>query len=46
MEARSMTVLTTILIVLGLANWFYNKKLLVPVYEKKYETLKNKVKDL
>ena len=46
MEARSMTVLTTILIVFGLANWFYKKKLLLPVQEKEYEYIKNKVKDL
>jgi hypothetical protein len=46
MEARSMTVLTTILIIFGLANWFYNKNLLLPVYKKEYEYIKNKVKDL
>lgn len=45
-ETRSITVLSMMLVIFGIANWFYNKKLLGPVYEKKYETLKNKVKDL
>jgi len=45
-EIKSMTVLTTILIVFGIANWFYNKNLLLPVYKKEYEYIKNKVKDL
>lgn len=40
-EVKSMTVLTTILTVFGIANWFYNKNLLLPVYKKKYEYIKN-----
>jgi len=46
MEMKSMTVLTAMLIVFGIANWFYNKNLLLPEYKKDYEILKNKVKDL
>jgi uncharacterized protein YxeA len=46
MEAKSMIVLTTMLTAFGLAGWFYNKKLLVPVYEKRYENVKSKLKDL
>jgi len=45
-ETRSITVLSMMLVIFGIANWFYNKKLLGPVYENKYETLKNKVKNL
>jgi hypothetical protein len=45
-EVKSMTVLTTILIVFGIANWFYTKNLLLPVHQKEYEYIKNKVKDL
>jgi len=41
MEVKSMTVLTTMLIVFGIANWFYNKKLLLPVYEKEFSKVKN-----
>ena len=41
MEAKSMSVLTTILVIFGLANWFYTKKLLVPVYENRFDKLKN-----
>jgi len=45
-ETKSMVVLTTILILIGTANFFYNKKLLPSVYQKKYEKIKNKMKDL
>ena len=45
-ESKSMIVLTTMLTAFGIAGWFYNKKLLVPVYEKRYENVKNKLKDL
>jgi len=40
MEVKSMTVLTTMLIIIGIADWFYTKKLLLPVYENEFGKLK------
>ena len=43
MEVKSMTVLTTMLIIIVIADWFYTKKLLLPVYEKEFGKLKKKL---
>jgi hypothetical protein len=46
MEAKSMTVLTTILVIMGVAGIFYTKNMLPPVYQKIGSRVAQKVKDL
>jgi hypothetical protein len=46
MEAKSMTVLTTILVIMGIAGFFYTKNMLPPTYQKIGSRVVEKVKDL
>ena len=46
MEAKSMTVLTTILVIMGIAGVFYTKNMLPPTYQKIGSRIVEKVKDL